>query len=195
MAENNARSTPLLFTITGLWAALEGSILLWALLLAGYLSFVAHRFRARLEDPMVAWAMIVGLGVALFFFVFMAVAANPFTLVPGTTPLDGQGPNPLLQNHLLMAFHPPMLYLGYVGMTVPFSFAVAALDHRPLRRGVARRHPPDDVDRVGLPHHRDHPRRVVELRGARLGRLLGLGPGGERVAHALAHRAPRSSTR
>ena len=127
VAENNARSTPLLFTITGLWAALEGSILLWALLLAGYLSFVAHRFRARLEDPMVAWAMIVGLGVALFFFVFMAVAANPFTLVPGITPLDGQGPNPLLQNHPLMAFHPPMLYLGYVGMTVPFSFAVAAL--------------------------------------------------------------------
>ena len=127
VAENNARSTPLLFTITGLWAALEGSILLWALLLAGYLSFVAHRFRNRIDDPMVGWALIVGLGVALFFFVFMAAAANPFTLVDGLTPLDGRGPNPLLQNHPLMAFHPPMLYLGYVGFTVPFSFAVAAL--------------------------------------------------------------------
>jgi cytochrome c-type biogenesis protein CcmF len=127
VADNNARATPLLFTITGLWAALEGSILLWVLLLAGYLSFVAHRFRRRIEDPMVGWALIVGLTVALFFFVFMAVAANPFQLVSGVTPLDGRGPNPLLQNHPLMAFHPPMLYLGYVGFTVPFSFAVAAL--------------------------------------------------------------------
>jgi cytochrome c-type biogenesis protein CcmF len=125
--ENNARATPLLFTVTGLWAALEGSILLWVLLLGGYLSFVAHRFRHRVEDPMVGWALIVGLTVALFFFVFMAVAANPFELVAGTTPLDGRGPNPLLQNHPLMAFHPPMLYLGYVGFTVPFSFAMAAL--------------------------------------------------------------------
>ena len=127
VADNNARATPLLFTITGLWAALEGSILLWVLLLAGYLSFVAHRFRRRIEDPMVGWALVVGLTVALFFFVFMAVAANPFKLVTGTVPLDGQGPNPLLQNHPLMAFHPPMLYLGYVGFTVPFMFAMAAL--------------------------------------------------------------------
>jgi len=125
--ENNARATPLLFTVTGLWAALEGSILLWVLLLAGYLSFVAHRFRRRIEDPMVGWALIVGLTVALFFFVFMAVAANPFTLVSGLVQPDGRGPNPLLQNHPLMAFHPPMLYLGYVGFTVPFSFAMAAL--------------------------------------------------------------------
>ena len=127
VADNNARATPLLFTVTGLWAALEGSILLWVLLLAGYLSFVAHRFRRRIEDPMVGWALIVGLTVALFFFVFMAVAANPFQLVSGVTPLDGRGPNPLLQNHPLMAFHPPMLYLGYVGFTVPFMFAMAAL--------------------------------------------------------------------
>ncbi|MBK5287250.1 MAG: heme lyase CcmF/NrfE family subunit [Acidimicrobiia bacterium] len=127
VAENNARSTPTLFTITGLWAALEGSILLWAVILAGYLAFTAHRFRRRLTDPMVGWALIVGLTVALFFFLFMAVAANPFTVVQGIAPLDGRGPNPLLQNHPLMAFHPPMLYLGYVGFTIPFSFAMAAL--------------------------------------------------------------------
>ena len=127
VAENNARSTPTLFTITGLWAALEGSILLWALILAGYLSFTAHRFRARMSDPMVGWALTIGLIVAFFFFLFMAVAANPFELITGTVPLDGRGPNPLLQNHPLMAFHPPMLYLGYVGFTIPFSFAMAAL--------------------------------------------------------------------
>ena len=127
VADNNARATPLLFTITGLWAALEGSILLWVLILAGYIAVMARRFRSRLEDPMVAWALLVALSIACFFFVFMAVAANPFKLVDGTIPLDGRGPNPLLQNHPLMAFHPPMLYLGYVGFTVPFAFAMAAL--------------------------------------------------------------------
>jgi cytochrome c-type biogenesis protein CcmF len=127
VAENNARATPLLFTISGLWAALEGSILLWGLILAGYLSAVAYKFRARSSDPLVAWATLTGLVVALFFFLLMLGPANPFRATPGAVPFDGRGPNPLLQNHPLMAFHPPMLYLGYVGFTVPFSFAVAAL--------------------------------------------------------------------
>jgi cytochrome c-type biogenesis protein CcmF len=127
VADNNARSTPLLFTITGLWAALEGSILLWVLILAGYLTAVAVKFRARATDPLVAWATVTGLAVAAFFFALTLFAANPFTLTPGGAPVNGQGPNPLLQNHPLMAFHPPMLYLGYVGFTVPFAFAIAAL--------------------------------------------------------------------
>ncbi|MGZ8765085.1 MAG: heme lyase CcmF/NrfE family subunit [Acidimicrobiia bacterium] len=126
VAENNARGTPLLFTITGLWAALEGSILLWGLVLAGYLAVMVHRFRHRATDPLVAWATIVGLLVALFFFALMLGPANPFRVL-STIPADGLGPNPLLQNHPLMAFHPPMLYLGYVGFTIPFSFAIAAL--------------------------------------------------------------------
>ncbi len=126
VANNNARATPLLYTITGLWAALEGSILLWGLVLGGYLAFVAHKFRNRATDPLVAWALLVGLVVALFFFGLMLGPANPFKTL-GTVPSDGQGPNPILQNHPLMAFHPPMLYLGYVGFTVPFSFAIASL--------------------------------------------------------------------
>jgi cytochrome c-type biogenesis protein CcmF len=127
VAENNARATPLLYTISGLWAALEGSILLWALVLAGYLAFVAYRFRDRATDPLVGWALLTGFVVALFFFGLMLGPANPFRLIDGTVPADGAGPNPLLQNHPLMAFHPPMLYLGYVGFTVPFCFAIAAL--------------------------------------------------------------------
>ena len=126
VAENNARGTPLLFTISGLWAALEGSILLWALVLGGYLAFMVHRFRDRATDPLVAWATIVGLAVALFFFALMLGPADPFATL-ARAPIDGQGPNPLLQNHPLMAFHPPMLYLGYVGFTIPFAFAIAAL--------------------------------------------------------------------
>jgi cytochrome c-type biogenesis protein CcmF len=126
VAENNARGTPLLFTITGLWAALAGSILLWALILSGYLTFVALKFRRRAGDPLVVVATITGLVVALFFFALMLGPANPFKTL-ATTPLDGRGPNPLLQNHILMAFHPPMLYLGLVGFTVPFMFAIGAL--------------------------------------------------------------------
>ena len=78
VAENNATGTPVLYTITGLWAALEGSILLWAVILGGYLSFVAFKFRKRGNDPLVAVAVITGLVVALFFFALMLGPANPF---------------------------------------------------------------------------------------------------------------------
>lgn len=126
VAENNARGTPLLYTVTGLWASLAGSILLWIVILAGYLAFVAWKFRRRATDPLVAVATITGLAVALFFFALTLGPANPFETLP-SVPLDGRGPNPLLQNHVLMAFHPPVLYLGYVGFTVPFMFAIGAL--------------------------------------------------------------------
>ena len=127
VAENNSRSTPLLFTITGMWSALEGSILLWTLILAGYIAVMVHHFRKRSDDPLVGWATLVCLVVAAFFFGLMLfTSADPFQHL-ATVITDGRGPNPLLQNHPLVAFHPPMLYLGYVGFTIPFSFAVAAL--------------------------------------------------------------------
>ena len=127
VAENGSRETPLLFTVTGMWSALEGSILLWALVLSGYLVVMARKFRTRATDPLVGWATLVGFGVAAFFFGLMAGPANPFRVIHGTVPTDGPGPNPLLQNHPLVAFHPPLLYLGFVGFTIPFAFAVAAL--------------------------------------------------------------------
>jgi cytochrome c-type biogenesis protein CcmF len=127
VANNVADATPRLYTVTALWGALEGSILLWALILSGYLVAVTVLFRRRATDPLVGWATVTGYSVALFFFGLMLGPANPFRVVSGLAPLNGAGPNPLLQNHPLMAFHPPMLYLGYVGMTVPFMFAVGAL--------------------------------------------------------------------
>ena len=87
----------------------------------------AFVFRGRSSDPLVAWATLVQFGVLLFFFALILIAANPFKQITGAIPLDGQGPNPLLQNHPLVAVHPPILYAGYVGFTIPFSFAVAAL--------------------------------------------------------------------
>ena len=128
VADNVARATPGLYTFTAAWAALQGSILLWLLALSIYVSATAWRFRARADDRLVAWATLVQFGILLFFFSLMLFTqANPFRAVSGTIPLDGRGPNPLLQNHPLVAIHPPMLYAGYVGFSIPFSFAVAAL--------------------------------------------------------------------
>jgi cytochrome c-type biogenesis protein CcmF len=127
VATHVANNTKLLFVFTGLWGGLQGSIILWALVLSGYTLAVLYRFRSRLNDPLVGWALAVLLAVSAFFFLLMSIPANPFSLTSGDVPADGTGPNPLLQNHILMAFHPPMLYLGYVGFSVPFAFAVAAL--------------------------------------------------------------------
>ena len=127
VADNGSRATPLLYTVASLWGALEGSILLWAVVLGGYLVAMVRRFRGRTDDPLFGWALLTGLVVAAFFFGLMLGPANPFRLVEGAVPADGRGPNPLLQNHPLMAFHPPILYLGYVGFTVPFALAVGAL--------------------------------------------------------------------
>ncbi|HVM08622.1 MAG TPA: heme lyase CcmF/NrfE family subunit [Acidimicrobiales bacterium] len=127
VAENSARSTPFLFKFATMWAALEGSILLWGLVLAGFIAAMAYRFRRQVSDPLMGWALLTAFVVAAFFFALMIWPANPFQTVAGKIPTDGPGPNPLLQNHVLMAFHPPMLYLGYVGFTVPFAFAIGAL--------------------------------------------------------------------
>lgn len=127
VAQNNSRETPLLYDVTGMWSALSGSILLWGLILTGYVAAMVHRFRRRASDALVAWATLVTYAVSAFFFALMAGPANPFAVVSGPVPADGAGPNPLLQDRVLVAFHPPLLYLGLVGFTVPFAFAIASL--------------------------------------------------------------------
>ena len=132
IADNHSRYTPFPFNVATLWSALEGSIILWASVLAGYLVVTAVKFRDRASDPLVGWATLTMFVVCAFFFGLMLPnlgPADPFASTPFPIPagFDGPGPNALLQNHVLMAFHPPMLYLGYVGFTVPFAFAVAAL--------------------------------------------------------------------
>ena len=124
VAQVGSRATPLFFTVISLWSALEGSILFWGLILALYTAFAVYSTR-RMGD-LANYATAVMLGVSSFFFLLLIGPANPFMAV-NPVPLDGPGPNPLLQNHPLMAIHPPFLYLGYVGMTVPFAFAIGAL--------------------------------------------------------------------
>jgi cytochrome c-type biogenesis protein CcmF len=127
VADNGSTKTPAIYNFATLWGALEGSIILWALILGGYLMAVVVKFRKRLADPLVGWAIFTMLIVCIFFFWMLVGPANPFKSFSPSVGFDGPGPNPLLQNHPLMAFHPPMLYLGYVGFTVPFAFAIAAL--------------------------------------------------------------------
>ena len=127
VAEAGSKRTPFPFDVATMWSALEGSILLWGLLLTIFTAAVAAKFRRRLTDPLVAWAMVVMLTVTGFFFTLMLAVAPVFRSFDAPVGFDGPGPNPLLQNHVLVAFHPPLLYLGYVGFTVPFAFAIAAL--------------------------------------------------------------------
>ena len=125
VALNSSRETPTFFKVLALWSADEGSLLLWNLVLAGYLAAVAFRFR-RTRPQTLPWALAVLFGVSAFYLVLVLGPTTPFATL-ATAPADGRGPLPLLQNHPLMAAHPPMLYLGFIGFTVPFAFAIAAL--------------------------------------------------------------------
>ena len=127
VAANNSRQTPLLYSLTGLWSALQGSILLWSFILSGSVAISAFYFRRRATDPLVAWALLTSLVVSVFFFALMLGPSNPFIHTAPPIPLDGAGPNVLLQDNPLIAIHPPLLYMGFVGFTIPFSFAIATL--------------------------------------------------------------------
>jgi cytochrome c-type biogenesis protein CcmF len=119
-------ATPALYNFAAVWSALEGSLLMWVLILAGYTLAVCFWLRKKMDDALANWAMGVMFIVSMFFFLLSFGPANPFAAgAPGV--FDGPGPNPLLQNHILVMFHPPLLYLGYVGVTVPFAFAIGAL--------------------------------------------------------------------
>jgi cytochrome c-type biogenesis protein CcmF len=125
VAQVGSRETPLFYTIISLWGALEGSILFWAWVLGAYSTAVIYINRKR-PGTLVPWAGVTLLVISLFFAIMLVGPANPFrTVFP--VPANGPGPNPLLQNHILMAVHPPLLYLGYVGMSVPFAFAAGAM--------------------------------------------------------------------
>ncbi len=125
VAQVGSRSTPTIFTVVSLWSALEGSILFWGAIMGGYLFAFAWTYRKE-HGRYMQLSLGVMAAVATFFAFLIAGPANPWTHIPN--PLaDGPGPNPLLQNHPLMIIHPPMLYLGYVGMTIPFGIAAGAL--------------------------------------------------------------------
>lgn len=127
--EHTSNSTGKLFTFTSAWAGLEGSLLLWILVLCGYTAYVliATRKHASGEyDATTNIAHMVMISFISFFAVMMLFAASPFEQATSIA-VNGLGANPLLQEHYAMAIHPPMLYIGYVGFTVPFAYVIASL--------------------------------------------------------------------
>ena len=121
---NSHSAKPLIYKIAGVWGNHEGSMVLWVLILALFGAAVAT-FGSNLPDELQANVLSVQGSIAAAFVLFIVTTSNPFTRLD-PAPLDGQGLNPVLQDPAL-AFHPPFLYTGYVGFSMAFSFAVAAL--------------------------------------------------------------------
>jgi cytochrome c-type biogenesis protein CcmF len=118
------RDLPAPYKFATLWSGQEGSLLFWSLLLAAY--GLVLRLRHKTDTRLFAYASVIIAAVQIFFLLLLNFAAHPFALMTGSLPADGAGLNPLLQ-YPEMVIHPPMLYLGYVGFTVPFAFALGAL--------------------------------------------------------------------
>ena len=112
------------YKFSSFWGGQKGSLLFWALILTSYMMVVHIQNRSK-NLIVVPYAMAVMLAITAFFLLLLNFSTNPFERIP-LPPEDGRGLNPLLQNYW-MVIHPPTLYLGYVGFTVPFAFAMAAL--------------------------------------------------------------------
>ncbi len=125
VAENGSRGTPPYYTITSLWAAHDGSLLLWVAILTGYVA-VTGLMAVHRPGPLRSWAQVVMSAVATFFLAVALASDEVFGRV-SPVPADGPGPNPLLQGHPAMGVHPPLLYTGLVGMVVPFAYGVAGM--------------------------------------------------------------------
>ncbi|SMX22108.1 heme lyase CcmF/NrfE family subunit [Boseongicola aestuarii] len=124
VAANSHTAKPMLYKVTGVWGNHEGSMLLWCVILA-FFGALAAWFGANLPDRLRARVLGVQASVGVAFLTFLIFTSNPFLRLE-FPPLNGQDLNPLLQDPGL-AFHPPFLYIGYVGLSMSFSFAVAAL--------------------------------------------------------------------
>jgi cytochrome c-type biogenesis protein CcmF len=124
IAEHSNRALPGAYKFSALWSGQEGSLLLWAWLLGiyGFILRLTHKTDVKLY----AYAGTILAAIQVFFLSILCFAAPPFSVLQGTIPDDGNGLNPLLQ-YPEMVIHPPMLYLGYVGFSVPFCFALGAL--------------------------------------------------------------------
>lgn len=125
---NSSIAQPLLYKISAFWGGQGGSLLMWAVVLGTYGVIVSHGGRKNNVEIAPTTVAVISF-VNAFFIALILWQANPFALIEGPVPKDGFGLNPLLQNPW-MQIHPPTLYTGYIGCTVPFAFAVAALIHR-----------------------------------------------------------------
>lgn len=125
VASNSNSALPWFYKFSAVWGAHEGSLLLWALILGGW-TFAVSIFSRQLPEVMLARVLAVMGMISTGFMLFLIITSNPFSRLLPQVPSDGNDLNPLLQDPGLI-FHPPMLYMGYVGFSVAFAFAIAAL--------------------------------------------------------------------
>ncbi len=125
VASNSNSALPWYYKLSAVWGAHEGSLLLWALILGGW-TFAVSIFSRQLPEAMLARVLAVMGMISVGFLLFLIITSNPFGRLLPQTPVDGNDLNPLLQDIGLIV-HPPMLYMGYVGFSVAFAFAIAAL--------------------------------------------------------------------
>jgi cytochrome c-type biogenesis protein CcmF len=125
VAENSNSLLPWYYKFSAVWGAHEGSLLLWALILGGW-TFAVSIFSRQLPEDMLSRVLSVMGMISVGFLLFLIVTSNPFSRLLPQSPTDGNDLNPLLQDIGLIV-HPPMLYMGYVGFSVAFAFAIAAL--------------------------------------------------------------------
>lgn len=125
VANNSNTALPWYYKFSAVWGAHEGSLLLWALIMAGW-TFAVAIFSRHLPEEMLARVLAVMGMISIGFLLFMIITSNPFERLLPNAPADGRDLNPLLQDFGLIV-HPPMLYMGYVGFSVAFAFAIAAL--------------------------------------------------------------------
>ncbi len=125
VAHYSDTSMPLAYKITAYWGGLDGSLMFWVAVLAGF-SAIAVRSNAVRHRDMIGYVVAVVMVVQLFFLALLIYNKNPFATSLTAPPIDGKGLNPLLQNYW-MVIHPPSLYIGYVAATIPFAFGIAAL--------------------------------------------------------------------
>ena len=125
VAQNSNSAMPVQYKLSAVWGAHEGSLLLWALILSGW-TFAVAAFSRNLPDELIARVLSVMGMISIGFLLFLLLTSNPFTRLLPDSPLEGGDLNPLLQDVGLI-FHPPLLYMGYVGFSVAFAFAIAAL--------------------------------------------------------------------
>ena len=176
----------MLYKISGAWGNHEGSLVLWVWILALFGCRRGRCSAATCRPPFRARVLAVQALIGVGFLAFMLFTSNPFLRLD-PAPIDGSGLNPVLQDPGL-AFHPPMLYLGYVGLSTAYSFAVAALIEGRVDATWARWVRPWTLAAWVGADARHRARQLVGLLRARLGRLVVLGPGRERLVHALARR-------
>src|SRR5438445_9899033 len=127
VADNSSTTTPIFYRLTAMWSSQSGSLLLWAWVLSLFSTAALIATRSRHRELLPYATAVLG-GIATFFTALLVFEVSPFTSL-SNPPAEGAGLNPLLR-HPSMMFHPPMLYSGYVGFSIPFAFAIGALATR-----------------------------------------------------------------